>query len=365
MAFCRLATFLSLVLAVHGRASRESYSSFAQIEQFNGSSYASVSSNYYLVRFPCLGCPSKNYNSEFLVFNFSTVSDTVLLNGKQIHPQPTHPPEIIASQVSLLTPMYDINYDLSYSSSPGNIPLYPFSRIGYVVNASSQAHPHGSRDSSLVQVNFRPIQVGSRIVDCLDSLELSLFQMTRRGDLAVKGVRFIQNEQSYLPYTDSRKNDPHYPHDDYYQDDFYYGEHFGGYLHDVGSSYSGSGHVRNTVKASVTASGFRKCHHAEPRAPDPDCLKRRSYYQSRCQQSPTTAELIGIILACFVGGVVTTSLVVYFRVILRKWALRGGSVIRCCSASVWRRLRHGRRGAIQLPTSIKENGVRDQDQERK
>jgi len=344
MAFCLLATFLSLVLAVHGQDRHEDRISF--IEQFNGSSYASVSSNYYLVRFPCRGCPTKNYNSEFLMFNFSTASDNVLLNGKQIHPQPAHPPEIIASQVSREIDFYDINYDLSYSSSRENVPLYPLSRVGYVVNASSQAHPNGSTDSSLVRVNFRPIQVGGRILDCLDSLELSLFQMTRGGDLAVKGVRFIQNEQSYLPYTDGRNGDLHYPHNDYYQ---------GGYRYDYNP---GEGIT------DVTASGFRKCHHAEPRTPRRDCSGCPRYYPSPRRQSPTTAEVIGIILGCFAGGVVTTSLVVYFQVILRRWTLTGGSVIRCCSVSVWRRLRHGRSGVIRLPTSAKENGVRELDQER-
>src|SRR5207247_328063 len=120
------------------------------------------------------------------VFNFSTTSDTVLVNGEQIHPERTPPPEILAHQVTQYSLLYDVNDDLSYSNLHPNVPFYPLSRVGYVVNVSSRTHPPGSGDSSLVTVNFRTIQVGSKVLDCLDTVELFLLQATRGGPLVVK-----------------------------------------------------------------------------------------------------------------------------------------------------------------------------------
>jgi len=272
------------------------------------------------------------------IFNFSTTANTVFLNGKQIHPKPAPPPDILAHQVTAYAAMTAIDYDLSYSNYHPSRPLYPLSHIGYVVNVSSQAHPPGSRDSSLVTLDFRTIQVGSRMLDCLDSVELSLFQAAKGGPLAVKGARFKQNEESYLPDTGSTDNTYN--------------------MYDSFGRYSG--------KPTITASGFRKCHHFEPEVVRQSygyggCLERsRPRRPRRRAWSPTAIELFGIILAGFVGGVTIALLVVYFRVGLKKGVLRTGSAIRLCSVSVWRRLQFGKTGAIRLPTSTKDSAEGEQ-----
>jgi hypothetical protein len=255
----------------------------------------------------------------------------VLLNGKQIHPQTTPLPEIFVHQVPAYHELREFDYDLSNSYNY-DLPFYPLSHLGYVVNVGSQAHPPGSSDASLVTLNFRIIQVGAKVVDCLDSIELSLLQTTRHGAFMVKGARFQQNEESYLPDTDDSSN-YRYPSD-----------------------------------AVVTDSGFRKCH------PSPVELSQQDrfdpylelYYYNPpclCPRSFTHVELVGVILGAFLGGVVTTLLGVYFRVGLKKGTVKAGSAIYFCSLGVWGRLRRGRSGAIRLPTSAKGDVEREPEQE--
>jgi hypothetical protein len=73
--------------------------------------------------------------------------------------------------------------------------------------------------------------------------------------------------------------------------------------------------------------------------------------------------VIAIILGSFLGGVIIALLVAYFRVGLKKGALRIGSAIRVGSVGVWEALRGGRRGAIRLPTSAKGEVERELEQE--
>ena len=182
----------------------------------------------------------------------------------------------------------------------------------------------------------------------MDCIELSLFRVTG-GALAVKGPRFKQNEESYLPDIDGSADDRDFNGYDYddYDDDYGYCRH--------------GAHCRKKPKDTVTASRFRKCRHFERKLYEPDYFTRREI--CLCGWTPTPIEIFGIVLASFAGGVVATSLVVYFQAGLKKWALKTGIANKCCWVSVWRRLLHGRTGAIQLPIGSKNNAPRKPEQE--
>jgi hypothetical protein len=69
MAFRFLVVFLSLVLAVSCLSRIDyQYNSYPreEIEEFNGSSYAVVSSNYYLAKTKCEGCIKKGRGLGFM-----------------------------------------------------------------------------------------------------------------------------------------------------------------------------------------------------------------------------------------------------------------------------------------------------------